>query len=187
MEAHEKRELLRIARRAIERGAAGLPLDELDVGELPPSLRADGACFVTLTARGALRGCIGSLVAVRPLAVDVHEHAVDAAVNDFRFPPVTADEVAGLRIELSVLSPARPLEYSGPEDLLRKLRPGVDGVVLHCGRRRATFLPQVWEKVPDQANSWGCFARRWDTAEVMAAADDGLVYQVESFEEDSGR
>jgi uncharacterized protein len=187
MDAHEKQELLRIARKAIEHAAAGLPLDAIDTDQLPKSLQANGACFVTLTVEGGLRGCIGSLEAIRPLVADVQEHAVDAAVNDFRFPPVSPEEVGRLRIELSVLSPSEPLDYSGPEELPRRLRPGVDGVVLQRGSRRATFLPQVWEKVPDPEEFLGLLcekmglpAESWRREKMKVA-----IYQVESFEEEA--
>ncbi len=185
MEAHDKQELLGIARRAIERGAAGLPPDDLDTESLPASLLLHGACFVTLTIGGELRGCIGSLEAMRPLVADVQEHAVDAAVNDFRFPPVRPDEVDRLHIELSVLSPAVVLDYCGPADLLKKLRPGLDGVILESGRRRATFLPQVWEKVPDASEflemlceKMGLPAEAWRREKMKVS-----TYQVESFDE----
>ncbi len=182
----ERRALLKLARRAIEQGVIdSRPPAPGDQADLPVSLLENGACFVTLTLGGNLRGCIGSLEATRPLVEDVQEHAVDAAINDFRFPPVSADDVGRLHIELSVLSPALPLQYSGPEDLLRKLRPGEDGVVLQWGRRRATFLPQVWEKAPDAAEflsllceKMGLEAAAW-RREKMAVS----TYRVESFEE----
>uniref|UniRef100_UPI00187D3453 AmmeMemoRadiSam system protein B n=1 Tax=Candidatus Magnetaquicoccus inordinatus TaxID=2496818 RepID=UPI00187D3453 len=112
-------------------------------------LAQPGACFVTLTKQGQLRGCIGSLQAYRPLAVDLLDNSLSAALRDPRFPPVTAEELAELRIEISLLTPAQPFPYSSAEDLLRRLQPGVHGVILSKGGRRATFLPQVWEQLPD--------------------------------------
>lgn len=147
----EKRILLGLARdtlRAITRNQLPPPVD---LAALPPALVEPRACFVTLRRRsdGALRGCTGTLVARRPLAVEVVEMTQQTAFNDPRFLPVTASEVPGLHIEISVLTPPQPLQFDGPDDLLRKLRPGVDGVTLLLDDRRATFLPQVWESYPD--------------------------------------
>lgn len=122
-----------------------------------------GATFVTLTAsEGAdlagtgldttgtrrLRGCIGTLEPRLPLRADVAANAVAAATRDRRFPPVTADELPRIAIEVCVLSPAAPLPVADEAEALARLRPGVDGVVLACDGRRATFLPQVWDKLP---------------------------------------
>lgn len=145
----ERDQLLLLARQSIERVACGqdYPLPDLDC--LTPHLREDGASFVTLTLPdGDLRGCIGGLEAVRPLALDVCEHAAAAAMEDYRFMPVRPEEVPHLHIEISRLTPPQLLEYDCPEDLPGLLHPGVDGVVLRTGGRRATFLPQVWEKLP---------------------------------------
>lgn len=141
--------LLRLARQALETAVRGEPFPPLDMQGLSESLCAPRATFVTLTRRGALRGCIGVLQAQLPLAEDVREHAVAAALQDFRFPPVRPEEVGDIDIEISILTPPRPLEYDQPEDLLTLLRPGTDGVIIESGLHRATFLPQVWEKVPD--------------------------------------
>lgn len=181
--AEEKQILLRLARDAIREALKGNPLPEIDLATLPPRLQAKGAAFVTLTLQGQLRGCIGSLMAHRPLALDVQQHAVDAAFDDPRFPPLTDLEFRPLRIEISVLSEPQPLIFSSPEELLQKLRPGVDGVVLERGWNRGTFLPQVWEELPEPeeflshlsrkaglpANAW-----RWPDIQIK-------VYQVEKF------
>ncbi|MBF0142782.1 MAG: AmmeMemoRadiSam system protein B [Magnetococcales bacterium] len=129
------------------RGEPGLKGEELMRER--PGLSRQGACFVTLTQGGALRGCIGTLVAHRPLAVDLLGNAVSAAVRDPRFPPLTADDLAGVQIEVSLLSEPVPLPHDSPEELLRALKPGIHGVILARGGRRATFLPQVWEQLPD--------------------------------------
>jgi AmmeMemoRadiSam system protein A len=142
-------QLLKLARQALDMSVRGKPLPELDLEALPPKLRQEGATFVTLTKYDRLRGCIGTLEAYRPLAEDVRQHAIAAAFNDYRFPNVTPDELAEIDIEVSCLTEPKPLEYDGEEELLGKLRPGVDGVVLRAGNRRSTFLPQVWEKLPD--------------------------------------
>ena len=145
----EKKKLLLLARQSIELAVDGKKLPALASAELTPALRAAGAAFVTLTIAGELRGCIGSLQAFRPLVDDVRAHAVDAALNDFRFPPVGREEVPLLEIEISHLSAPQPLEYAVPAELPSLLKPNLDGVVLRDGPRSATFLPQVWEQLPD--------------------------------------
>ncbi len=145
----ERQALLHLARQALELGVRGQPLPPLDWTSLPPRLREPGATFVTLTRHGRLRGCVGALEATQPLAEDVREHAVAAALYDYRFPPVTPEELPAIRLEISYLTPPQPLAYTHPQDLPRLLRPGVDGVVLSDGVRKATFLPQVWDQLPD--------------------------------------
>jgi AmmeMemoRadiSam system protein A len=140
---------LKIARQALESAINHRSLPEIDLETLPLPLQEEMASFVTLTIEGRLRGCIGTLQAYQPLANDVQEHAVAAGLQDFRFPNVQPDELDLIEIEVSVLSPQQPLDYDNPEDLVRKLRPDVDGVVLQDGFQKATFLPQVWEKLPD--------------------------------------
>lgn len=119
-------------------------------------LDAPGASFVTLTSGrapgGALRGCIGSLEARRPLRADVEANAVAAALHDPRFAPLTARELDDTVVEVSVLSAPAALPAADEAELLARLRPGVDGVVLSACGRRATFLPQVWEQLPDPAD-----------------------------------
>ena len=114
-----------------------------------PELDRPGACFVTLSQEGKLRGCIGSLEAWRALREDVRANARAAAFSDPRFPPLAQDELARIRVEVSLLTPPQPLSFAGEEEALRQLRPGVDGVVLEQGSHRSTFLPQVWESLPD--------------------------------------
>jgi AmmeMemoRadiSam system protein A len=148
----EKQILLTLARESLEFAVKVSELPRLDLQSMPPRLRANGASFVTLTIHGDLRGCVGALEAYQPLALDVREHAAAAALQDPRFPPVQSSELNGIRIEVSRLTEPANLEYSSAEDLLAKLRPHVDGVILRDGFRRATFLPQVWEKIPDPAD-----------------------------------
>jgi AmmeMemoRadiSam system protein A len=181
-----KQQLLRIAREAIESNIKYQSESALAISSLPPELRSDGACFVTLTLEGDLRGCIGSLEARQPLALDVQEHAVDAAFHDIRFQPLTDSELPGLHIEISVLSAPKPLPYQNTEELPELLRPGVDGVVLARGLRRATFLPQVWEKVTDPSTFLDMLCEKmgfeydlWRRQKL-----DVYTYSVESFEEE---
>jgi AmmeMemoRadiSam system protein A len=152
---------------------------------MPPRLRADGASFVTLTYHGNLRGCIGALEAYQPLAVDVREHAIAAALQDPRFPSVEEDELGGIRIEVSRLTAPVPLKYVGTDELLARLRPGVDGVILKDGVRHATFLPQVWEKIPRPADFLDnlCY-KMGDASDAWRYRQlEVLVYQVEEFHE----
>jgi AmmeMemoRadiSam system protein A len=136
--------LLALARDAIARnlGLPGVAHDR------PDWLLEPGATFVTLMREGSLRGCIGSLQAWRSLQEDVRANAVAAALQDPRFPPVPRAELAGLRIEVSLLSAVHGLEFASEAEARGCLRPGVDGVVLEYGRARGTFLPQVWEALP---------------------------------------
>jgi AmmeMemoRadiSam system protein A len=184
--SNEEREmLLHLAREALEYGVRGRKLPPLELFTLPPQLRENGATFVTLTVHGELRGCIGALEAYQPLAHDVREHAVAAALEDPRFPPVREDELSRIQIEVSRLTRPSPLDYQDSEDLLSKLRPQVDGVILKDGYRRATFLPQVWEKIPDCADfldhlclKMGLNANAWRAKHL-----DVFIYEVEEFHE----
>jgi AmmeMemoRadiSam system protein A len=141
--------LLSLARQSIESRANGTSAPNIDIKTLSPILQEQGACFVTLTSRGYLRGCVGALEPYQSLAEDVFEHAIAAAFQDYRFPPVQAREVKDLEIEISYLTRPVPLKYENPDELPKLLRPKIDGVVLRDAGRRATFLPQVWEKIPD--------------------------------------
>lgn len=108
-----------------------------------------GATFVTLFCRGELRGCIGSLRATRELRSDVRENAVAAGFRDPRFPPLTALEFEATRVEISLLSAAQNLRFLSESELRNRLRPGIDGVTVEFAKKRATFLPQVWETLPE--------------------------------------
>ncbi len=181
----EKKTLLTIARAALESGVRRQPLPSLDDENITPTLHAEGASFVTLTMHGNLRGCIGALEPYQPLVDDVREHAVAAAMEDYRFPPVQDNELANIKIEVSRLTRPVRLEYSDADDLLGKLRPTVDGVILKDGFRRATFLPQVWEKIPGPVEflenlcyKMGASQDAWRRKHL-----DVLVYQVEEFHE----
>ncbi len=181
----EKQLLLRLARQSIEGAVKGQPLPRLNLEDYSLRLRADGASFVTLMRADELRGCIGTLEAHQPLVQDVCEHAVAAALEDFRFPPVQEGEVAKITIEISVLSEPQVLDYKNPGELIQRLQPGVDGVVIRDGICRATFLPQVWEKLPDPEEfldhlclKMGAPAKLWRRKPLTV-----LTYQVEEFAE----
>ena len=147
MDIHAGQILLPIARDAIARelGLVGGSAEDA------PWLREPGASFVTLKEDDALRGCIGSLRAHRPLLEDVKANAVAAAFRDPRFRPLTAEELPRTRIEVSLLSPMAPIAFENEQHALSQLRPGVDGVVFEYGYHSSTFLPQVWEELTEPA------------------------------------
>jgi len=142
--ANEGQILLSIARAAIS-NALGQPQTASEEADW---LQRPGACFVTLTQHGQLRGCIGTLAARRSLLADIKANAVAAALHDPRFNALTAAELPYTEIEVSLLSAMQPLAFSGEADALAQLRPGSDGVTLEYGQQRGTFLPQVWEQLP---------------------------------------
>ena len=187
----EGRCLLKVARRTIEEalglpgtgetdgpGTAGMPY--------PDWLEAPAAAFVTLHTRsGDLRGCIGSLIARRSLIEDVRSNALAAAFEDPRFPRLTADELPGTVIEVSVLTTPEPLSYADAQELVHKLTPTIDGVILEHGWHRATFLPQVWDQLPmpeeflsHLCSKAGLSATAWRNGDLAVS-----TYQVQEFEE----
>ncbi len=137
--------LLPLARAAIGERWGQAPAPYSDAGWL----HQPGASFVTLKLHGDLRGCIGTIEPHRSLAQDVRANAIAAAFEDTRFGALSPDELDAVRIEVSVLSPLEPLHFESRDEALGLLRPGVDGVLLACGRRRATFLPQMWARFRD--------------------------------------
>ena len=141
--------LLNHARLAMTTVIQGDRLPPIEIQQFSLPLQQLGASFVTLTSKaGALRGCIGAIDPYLPLVQDVREHAVAAATQDYRFPPVRPEELSQIKIEISILTPPQILLYDRPDDLLRLLKPKIDGVIMQDHQHRATFLPQVWEKIP---------------------------------------
>jgi len=142
--------LLSIARAAI---AETLKLPHVSISELARDhnwLQEKAACFVTLTQNEQLRGCIGTLEAHQSLLEDVIHNANAAAFRDTRFSPLSSDEFDSTEIEISLLSAMQPLNFSSEQDALAQLRPGIDGVLFESGQHRSTFLPQVWQQLPDR-------------------------------------
>lgn len=137
-----------VAREAIELGLREGREPRFDARRYPPQLGEPGASFVTLRRSGQLRGCTGSLEALRPLVEDVARNAWRSANLDPRFPPLRALELDDLEVSVSVLSPLEAFPASSERDLLEQLRPGIDGLVLREGARTATFLPSVWQSLP---------------------------------------
>ncbi len=144
--------LLKLCAASIKNGLARNKPVNVDVASFPAELQRNGACFVTLYKDGKLRGCIGSPEAHRPLITDVAENAYRAAFHDPRFPNLTEEEIPHLHLSLSVLSPASPMSFDDESDLIGQLRPGIDGLIISDGPRRALFLPTVWEQLPKPEN-----------------------------------
>jgi uncharacterized protein len=181
----ERQVLLDLARKAIEDAVSGKPLEPLEVTIQSPCLQEPGATFVTLRRKGELRGCIGALEAYQSLVEDVREHALAAALHDYRFSPVTPEELAEISIEISRLTPPQKLEYQNCDELEQFLACRQEGVILMDGTRRATFLPQVWEKLPSPAvflnhlcMKMGLSADAWRRRKMEV-----WLYQVEEFHE----
>jgi len=145
-----KETLLKLARETVESHVREGKATEVDESTLPPELTNIQGCFVTLHKHGQLRGCIGDIFPKRPLYQCIIGNAVNAAANDYRFKPVKPAELSEIDVEVSVLSVPKKLEYENPEDLLKKLTPQKDGVVVEYQGRKSTYLPQVWEQLPNK-------------------------------------
>lgn len=185
--APERRELLALARASIDAALATQPTGRMapfTPAPLPPGLGVQRSSFVTLRCSAELRGCCGTLEASRPLAEDVWRNAWAAAFSDYRFPPLTAAEWPQVKLHLSLLTIPEPLDVTSEEELLAALRPSIDGLILESDTRRATFLPAVWEQLPDPAQ----FVRQLKLKAGWPATywSDGLRvwrYETESFGE----
>jgi AmmeMemoRadiSam system protein A len=145
----ERQILPALARHAIEEALGAQQDGGLSARHDADWLQAPGASFVTLTQQGRLRGCIGTLEAHRALRIDVEANAVAAALHDPRFMPLQLRELGSTRVEVSVLSAPESMPFESEADALARLRPGLDGIVLQYGSRRSTFLPQVWDQLPE--------------------------------------
>lgn len=141
---------VQIARVSLDQFVRDHTFYEPNFDELESLLQEKGACFVTLTNNGILRGCMGHTDAQYPLAEDVAQNAT-AASRDFRFSPVIEEELADIRLEVTILSPLVELRYDNFEDLMQRLRPGIDGVMLTWQMKRGLLLPQVWRRLPKPA------------------------------------
>lgn len=153
--------------------------------EMDDWLLQPGACFVTLTQQGKLRGCIGSLQAHRPLFDDIKANAIAAALQDTRFAPLTLAELANTDIEVSLLSTLQTISFNSEAQALAQLRPHIDGIVFECQGLRSTFLPQVWEQLPDAVNFMAHLKCKAGLAADFWAPDVRLQrYTVTKFKED---
>lgn len=180
----DKDALLRLARSAISSNLLeGVTIQRpLRISQ---AMKEKRGCFVTLHKQGVLRGCIGTIEPVKPLVMLVEENAVNAAFRDPRFPPVDKDELLAIDIEISVLTLPRVLRCEDCEDLKRQLKPGMHGVIISRGNCRATFLPQVWEQLPDKESFLECLCRK-GCMDKNAWKDTGTVvevYEAEYFSE----
>lgn len=183
-DAGQGRLLVTLAREAIA-AELGVPMPVSKVASQPEGWLAEpGAVFVTLTREGELRGCIGSLEAHRPLLDDLRANARAAAFGDPRFPPLDVEELDGTQVEVSILSRPEPMSFRNEADLLARLRPGIDGVILEYGWHRATFLPQVWEQLPEPRQFIAQLKRKAGLAADFWAEDIRVSrYSVEKFKE----
>jgi len=186
LSGEEQKLLLETARNAIRQELDKEEKLPLALDEYSPKLQANGACFITLMKNGVLRGCVGSIEAVQPLVQDVRERAVAAAFQDYRFPSLKLPELEEIRIEISRLTQPCKLSYEDPEDLITKLRPRIDGVILRYQTRRATFLPQVWEQLPNPELFLNrlCVKMGLDQSIWRIAILQVETYQVEKFQEE---
>lgn len=152
--------LLDIAMKSIAHGVEHGSAWPVHPQEYTQALQEHRAAFVTLYRNDRLRGCIGSLEGWRPLVRDVSENAYSAAFRDGRFSPVKDWELSSLKIKLSLLTTPQPMQFVSEEDLLRQIRPGIDGLVLRYGSNRGTFLPSVWENLPNKRDFWSHLKRK---------------------------
>jgi uncharacterized protein len=179
MNKNEKEHLLNLARKAIVN-----PSLKNDT-PISDALKEKRGVFVTLTKKGELRGCIGYIIPIKECYKAVIECAQNAAYQDPRFPPVSKDEINSLHIEISILTIPKKLEYKNAKDLLNKLKPNKDGVIIKKGYAHATFLPQVWEQLPDKKEFLGhlCMKAGLSYDEWNKVNLDVEIYNVEKFEE----
>lgn len=183
--SEERKFLLELARKTVTEVVRNRQLPDIDVTALTGRLAEKRGCFVTLNRNGRLRGCIGHILPQKPLYYAVMENSVNAALRDKRFGPVRPEELGQISIEISILTVPQRLEFASPEELLAKLRPRADGVVLRLGSKQATYLPGVWKKIPrkekflsDLSRKAGLGPDAWRQKSVTVH-----TYQAEVFEE----
>ncbi len=181
----EGRYLLSVARKTIEQKIsnpeAQVEFDSFDSNKFSEKR----GTFVTLTIDDGLRGCIGNIIPQESLLDGVKANAINAAFRDPRFRPLSGKEWEKVKIEISILTDAKPLDYSNRKDLLEKMRQGTDGVILKKGYNQSTFLPQVWEQLPDKEEflTHLCLKAGLDGNEWEKEKLEVLTYQVQAFKE----
>lgn len=181
----EGKRLLEVARKTIKDRLFNLEGPQVDWKDVPETFQKKLGNFVTINIEGNLRGCIGHIIPRYPLIEGIRENAINAAFKDPRFPPLTKGEFDRIELEISILTPPKELPYTDAEDLLRKLRPGTDGLIIKQGFHEATFLPQVWEQLPKKEDflshlclKAGLSSDSWKTEKLQIS-----TYQVQAFEE----
>jgi len=177
--------LLLEARKTIQNRLSGKKSIPRETKEMPTVFNEKRGTFVTLTSRGNLRGCIGHIIPQESLIEGIRENAINAAFRDPRFSPLTRDEWEKVHVEISILTEPKPLAYTNGKDLLNKLRPGIDGVIIKKGFHQSTFLPQVWDQLPDKKAflnhlclKAGLAGNAWGKGDLEVS-----TYQVQAFEE----
>jgi uncharacterized protein len=186
MEKEHKDLLLKLARKTIEKKSSQDVMTFQEIDRLPGELKERRGCFVTLTKKNELRGCIGYILPISPVYQAVTENAYNAAYSDPRFIPVERSEIKDLHIEISILSLPEKINYGDEEELLKKITPHKDGLVVRKGHHSATFLPQVWEQLPDKKDFLNhlCLKAGLKPNEWSTAALEVEIYHVEAFEEE---
>jgi len=182
----DKKVLLNIAKLAIAEELTGKRLINKDeLIKKYPWLNEKGAVFVTLNENNQLRGCIGSIIAHRPLIDDLIHNAKASAFNDPRFTPLREDEFDKLDIEISILTPPKELPYKDIEDLRRKIRPQIDGVILQLGNHQATYLPSVWEQLNDFDSFFSTLCQKAGLSpNCLELHPNIFIYQAKKIKED---
>jgi AmmeMemoRadiSam system protein A len=185
----EGKHLLMVARKTIRNRLDNIEGPQIDWKDLPEKFKERLGTFVTITTDGNLRGCIGHIIPRETLIEGIRENAINAAFRDPRFPPLTRDEFDHIEIEVSILTAPQGLSYTDAQDLLKKLRPGVDGVIIKKGFHEATFLPQVWDQLPEKEEflSHLCVKAElsydtWRKEKLQVS-----TYQVQAFEEEKAK
>jgi AmmeMemoRadiSam system protein A len=186
MEKAKEKVMLEIARKAIAEELTGKKLIDREAQlREHPWLGEPGAAFVTLNENRQLRGCIGSIVAHQPLIDDLIHNAKAAAFSDPRFSPLRPEEYDRIDVEISLLTPPRELPYVDKADLKAKIRPGIDGVILRLGNYQATYLPSVWEQIPDFETFFATLCQKAGLAPNCLEAHPVIyTYQAEKIEEE---
>ena len=181
----EGKYLLSVARRTIDQALSGKEGLEKGDSDLSPLFDEQRGTFVTLTIGGKLRGCIGHIIPQEALIEGIRINAINAAFKDPRFRPLSKNEWKRVKIEVSILTEPEILSYSDADDLLKKLRPGIDGVIIKKGYHQSTFLPQVWEQLPQKEEFLNhlCLKAGLDGDEWKKGRIEVSTYQAQAFEE----
>ncbi|MDB9822074.1 AmmeMemoRadiSam system protein A [Deltaproteobacteria bacterium] len=181
----EGKYLLAVARNTIEKNLFNKVDQEQEDSDLLPKYQEKRGTFVTITIDENLRGCIGHIIPQESLIEGIRVNAINAAFRDPRFQPLSKEEWEKIKVEISILTEPKPLEYSDADELLRRLSPGVDGVILKKGFLQATFLPQVWDQLPDKKDflTHLCIKAGLDGYAWKNERLEVLTYQVQAFEE----